>query len=59
MEQSTEGKILLELFKKSPQSMDALYEKIHVSAVILKTAINTLQDINAIKVDSETRMVSL
>lgn len=59
LEQSTEGKIMLELFKKSPQSIDAIADKISVASVIIKTAINNLQDINAIKVDSETRMVSL
>ena len=58
LEQSTEGKVMLELFKKSPQSIDSIADNIQVANVILKT-LNTLQDINAIKVDSETRMVSL
>lgn len=59
LEQSTEGRIMLELFKKSPQTIDAIADKISVANVIIKTSINTLQDINAIKVDSETRMISL
>ena len=59
LEQSTEGKILLELFKKSPQTMDALAEKLGVAMVILKTAVNQLQDYSVVKLDSEARTVTL
>ena len=59
LDHSTEGKILLELFKRSPQTLDALSEKLGVAMVILKTAVNQLQDYSVVKVDSETRTVTL
>jgi predicted transcriptional regulator len=59
LETSIEGKIILELRNKSPQTIDNLAEKLSETAVKAKQSINTLRDLGIVKVDEETRSVSI
>ena len=59
LETTIEGKILLELQKKSPQTVDNLAEKLDETAVKVKQSINTLRELAIVKVDDEARTVAV
>ena len=59
LETTMEGKILLELQKKSPQTIDTLAEKLNETAVKVKQSINVLRELAIVKVDDEARTVAV
>lgn len=59
LDSTIEGKIILELQKRSPQTFDELTDKLQETAVRIKQSLNTLRELEITQVNEENRTVSI